>query len=393
MAGNVLKTYSRLPVSFEKGDGCYLYDSDGKQYLDSLCGIAVTSLGHNHPEFAKVITEQANKLLHVSNLVEIPQQEQLADKLVEVAGFPGKVFFNNSGAEACETAIKLARLHGNAKGFSPGKIVVMEKAFHGRTMATLSAGGSRKVHAGFEPLVQGFIRAPFGDIESLKNIAQNDPEVVAVLMEPIQGEGGIHPAEVEYLEQVRALCTEKNWIMMMDEIQTGIGRTGKMFAFQYGNFTPDVLIMAKALGNGIPIGACMISDEFAELFKPGSHGTTFGGNPLSSAAALSVLNIIESDNLCDNAKRQGDLILSILKEKLSSHPSVIDIRGKGLMMGIEVEKPCRDILKMALEEGIVFNIAQEKVLRLLPPLTINEDQAKEIANKIVKLVNQYFNET
>lgn len=390
MAGNVLNTYNRIPVNFSKGDGCYLYDNNGKKYLDSLCGIAVTSLGHNHPDFNRAILEQAQNLLHVSNLVEIPQQEQLADKIVSVANLPGKVFFNNSGAEACETAIKLARLHGNAKNFTPGKIIVMEKAFHGRTMATLSAGGSRKVHAGFEPLVQGFIRAPYGDIESLKTIAKNDPEVVAVLLEPIQGEGGIHPAEIEYLESLRELCSSNNWIMMMDEIQTGIGRTGKMFAYQYGNFTPDVVIMAKALGNGIPIGACLISDEFAELFKPGSHGTTFGGNPLSCVAALSVLNTIEKDSLCENAKTQGDLILSTLKENLLPHPNVQDVRGKGLMIGVEVDKPCRDILKLALEEGILFNIAQEKVLRLLPPLIINEEQATEIANKITKLVNKYF---
>ena len=390
MAGHLLKTYSRLPVSFIKGDGCYLYDSDGKKYLDALCGIAVTSLGHNHPEFTSAIIEQAQNLLHISNLVEIPQQDLLADKIAEHAGFDGQVFFNNSGAEACETAIKLARLHGNNKGFAPGKIIVTEQAFHGRTMATLSASGSRKVHAGFEPLVQGFIRAPYNDIDAIKTIAANEPHVVAVMLEPVQGEGGIRPANKKYLQELREICNDNNWLMIMDEIQTGIGRTGKMFAFHHADIIPDVLLMAKALGNGIPIGACFIARKYCELFKPGSHGTTFGGNPLSCTAALSIIDIIEKNALCANAQKHGDFIKNSLSEKLGSHPNVIEVRGKGLMIGVEVDKPCRDILKLALEEGIVFNIANEKVIRLLPPLIIDDNIAQDIVSKIVKLVNKYF---
>ena len=380
-----MKTYAPLDVTFEHGEGAYLWDTNGQKYLDALCGIAVCGLGHAHPAITKTISEQAAKLLHTSNLYQIDKQQHLADQLCEVSGM-SRVFFSNSGAEANEAAIKIARLFGHKNNIENPSIIVMDNSFHGRTMATLSATGNRKVQAGFEPLVQGFIRAPYNNIDAIKNIAENNNNVVAILVEPIQGEGGINIPDPDYLNQLREICDQKNWLLMLDEIQTGMCRTGEWFAFQHNNIQPDVMTLAKALGNGVPIGACLANEKAGEVLQPGNHGSTFGGNPLMCTTASTVIDTIKSENLQANAKKMGDYILDAFKDKLGQLDGVREIRGMGLMIGIELDNECPELVKLALENKLLINVTAGNVVRLLPPLIINQQQADTIINTVSELV-------
>ena len=385
-----MKTYAPLDVTFEHGEGAYLWDTDKQQYLDALSGIAVCGLGHAHPEITKTISEQASKLLHTSNLYQIDKQQHLADQLCEISGM-SRVFFSNSGAEANEAAIKIARLYGHQQNIKNPNIIVMENSFHGRTMATLSATGNRKVQAGFEPLVQGFVRAPYNDIQSIKNIADNNNDVVAILVEPIQGESGINVPDADYLNQLREICDQHNWLLMLDEIQTGMGRTGQWFAFQHNNIQPDVMTLAKALGNGVPIGACLANEKAGEIMQPGNHGSTFGGNPLACATASTVIDTIRSDNLISKAKTLGEYMLNGFAEKLSALDGVREVRGLGLMIGIELDNKqlnhdCSELVKLALEKHLLINVAAGNVIRLLPPLIIDQQQADTILDTVSELV-------
>ena len=387
---HLMKTYAPLDVTFEHGKGAYLWDTNKQEYLDALCGIAVCSLGHAHPAITKTISEQASKLLHTSNLYQIEKQLHLADQLCEISGM-SRVFFSNSGAEANEAAIKIARLYGHQQNIKNPNIIVMENSFHGRTMATLSATGNRKVQAGFEPLVQGFVRAPYNDIQSIKNIADNNNDVVAILVEPIQGESGINVPDGDYLNQLREICDQHNWLLMLDEIQTGMGRTGQWFAFQHNNIQPDVMTLAKALGNGVPIGACLASEKAGEIMQPGNHGSTFGGNPLACATASTVIDTIRSENLISNAKSLGEYILNGFVEKLSALDGVREIRGLGLMIGIELDNEhlnhdCSELVKLALEKHLLINVTAGNVIRLLPPLIIDQQQANTIIETVSELV-------
>ncbi len=387
---HLMKTYAPLDVTFEHGEGAYLWDTNKQQYLDALCGIAVCGLGHAHPAITKTISEQAAKLLHTSNLYQIDKQQHLADQLCEVSGM-SRVFFSNSGAEANEAAIKIARLYGHKNNIDKPNIIVMENSFHGRTMATLSATGNRKVQAGFEPLVQGFVRAPYNNIDAIKNIADNNNDVVAILVEPIQGEGGIQIPDQNYLNQLREICDQQNWLLMLDEIQTGMGRTGQWFAFQHNKIQPDVMTIAKALGNGVPIGACLANKKAGDVFQPGNHGSTFGGNPLMCATASTVIDTIKSENLQTNASKIGDYILSAFKDKLEQLDGVLEIRGLGLMIGIELDtnylkQDCTELVKLALEQHLLINATAGNVIRLLPPLIINQQQADTIVNTVSELV-------
>lgn len=385
-----MKTYAPLDVTFEHGEGAYLWDTNNQQYLDALCGIAVCGLGHAHPAVTKTISDQAAKLLHTSNLYRIDNQQHLADQLCEVSGL-SRVFFSNSGAEANEAAIKIARLYGHKNNIDNPGIIVMENSFHGRTMATLSATGNRKVQAGFEPLVQGFIRAPYNNVEAIKNIAENNNNIVAILVEPIQGEGGIVIPDQDYLNQLRDICDQNNWLLMLDEIQTGMCRTGEWFAFQHNKIQPDVMTLAKALGNGVPIGACLANEKAGEVFQPGNHGSTFGGNPLTCATASTVIDTIKSENLQRNASEMGDYMLSAFKDKLEQHDCVREIRGIGLMIGIELDPDllqheCSTLVKLALEQHLLINVTAGNVIRLLPPLIIDQQQADTIINTVSELV-------
>ena len=387
---HLMKTYAPLDVTFEHGEGAYLWDTNNQQYLDALCGIAVCGLGHAHPAVTKTISDQAAKLLHTSNLYRIDNQQHLADQLCEVSGL-SRVFFSNSGAEANEAAIKIARLYGHKNNIENPGIIVMENSFHGRTMATLSATGNRKVQAGFEPLVQGFIRAPYNNVEAIKNIAENNNNIVAILVEPIQGEGGIVIPDQDYLNQLRDICDQNNWLLMLDEIQTGMCRTGEWFAFQHNKIQPDVMTLAKALGNGVPIGACLANEKAGEVFQPGNHGSTFGGNPLTCATASTVIDTIKSENLQRNASEMGDYMLSAFKDKLEQHDGVREIRGIGLMIGIELDPDllqheCSTLVKLALEQHLLINVTAGNVIRLLPPLIIDQQQADTIINTVSELV-------
>ena len=382
---HVMNTYGRLPVTFERGEGAWLWDTEGKRYLDALAGVAVCGLGHCHPRFTAALQAQAGKLVHTSNIYGIALQEQLADRLAALSGMDN-AFFCNSGCEANEAAIKLARLYGHQKGIEAPAIVVMEHAFHGRTIATLSATGSRKVQAGFEPLVAGFVRVPFDDLEAVRRVAENNRNVVAVLVELIQGEGGINICHDDYLHGLREICTANGWLLMLDEVQSGIGRTGKWFAFQHSGVMPDVMSLAKGLGNGVPIGACLAAGPAAKLFKPGNHGSTFGGNPLVCAAALSTLAIIEEDGLMQNAAAIGDFIRTQFGERLAGLPGIRDIRGKGMMIGIELDKPCKDIVERALHAGLLINVTADNVIRLLPPLTYTHENALHLVDHLTPLI-------
>ncbi|MEN8169560.1 MAG: acetylornithine transaminase [Pseudomonadota bacterium] len=388
MSDSLMTTYARLPVTFEKGEGCALWDSEGKRYLDALSGIAVCNLGHAHPALKEAICAQAEKLLHTSNLYGVANQQALGDKLTALSGM-NNVFFSNSGAEANEAAIKLARLHGHNQDMDEPAIVVMEHSFHGRTLATLSATGNRKVQAGFEPLVKGFIRAPYNDVEALENIARHSTNVVAVLVEPVQGEGGVHVPDENYLNEVRRLCDEHNWLMMLDEIQTGMGRTGRMFAFQHNAITPDVMTLAKGLGNGVPIGACLAKGAAAELFQPGHHGSTFGGNPLACAAGLAVVDTLIGDKLVERAAALGEKLLKDFELALGEQTFISNIRGKGLMIGIELDRPCGELVGLALEQGLLINVTAGNTVRLLPPLVLSDDEAEQLVSSVTSLINDF----
>jgi acetylornithine aminotransferase len=384
----LMNTYGRLPVSFEHGEGVWLFDSDGGRYLDALAGIAVNGLGHAHPAVLRALQEQAAKLIHASNIYTIRRQSELADALCRVSGME-RVFFCNSGAEANEAAIKLARLYGHKQGVDRPTIIVMERSFHGRTMATLTASGNRKIQAGFEPLVAGFTRAPYGDLEALQTIGRNNPDVVAVLMEPVQGEGGVRIAPPGFLRQLRALCDQRRWLLMLDEVQTGNGRTGTYFAYQHEGIAPDVVTTAKGLGNGLPIGACLAQGGAGELFQPGNHGTTFGGNPLTCAVGLAVVRTIEQEDLCAHAAREGDYLLSQLQQRLGQVPGVVSVRGMGLMLGIELARPCGELVKQALAQGLLINVTADKVIRLLPPLIWQREHSEQLLDVLCPLVAQH----
>lgn len=384
----LITSYNPMPITFTHGNGVWLYDEQGNAYLDGLSGIAVCGLGHAHPDVTKTIQEQAGKLLHTSNTFHIKQQELLAEKLTTMAGME-QVFFANSGAEANEAAIKLTRLFGHKKGIETPSIIVMEKAFHGRTMATLTASGSRKVQAGFEPLVPGFIRAPFNDLDAIHTIAAHREDVVAIMLEPIQGEGGIHVADVGYLRAIAKLCEQNDWMLILDEIQTGNGRTGKLFACMHYDIQPDVLTTAKGLGNGVPIGACLMSNRAKDLFKPGNHGSTFGGNPLACATALTVLEVLERDKICDKVAKNSALLMEKLIKNFGEHPCVKAIRGKGYMIGIELDRPANDMRLLGLSNGVLFNITADTVVRLLPPLIINEHEMDELVRRLTLTINQF----
>jgi acetylornithine aminotransferase len=388
MSNTLMNTYARLPVTFTHGEGVWLYDENGDAYFDALTGIAVCGLGHSHPAVTKAICDQSSQVIHTSNLYGIAKQQQLGDTLTRLSNMD-RVFFANSGAEANEASIKLARLYGNRRNLENPTIIVMESSFHGRTMATLSATGNRKVHAGFEPLVQGFVRVPHNDIESIQRLTDNK-SIVAILVEPIQGEGGIHVPDDSYLQQLRKICDEQEWLLMLDEVQCGMGRTGKMFAHQHAGITPDVMSLAKALGNGVPIGACLAHSQAAELFAPGNHGTTFGGNPLASAAALAVCETIEKENLIERAALLGTQLLEGFKAALADTAGIKEIRGKGLMVGIELDHDCPELVKLALEEKLLINVTAGKVIRLLPPLIMTDDQATELVEKLSQLIKRYL---
>ena len=389
MNNHLMSTYKPLPVSFSHGDGHSLWDSNGKQYFDALCGISVTSLGHNHPAVTKCITEQASQLLHTSNLYHIDNQRELADLLSKHSGMD-KVFFSNSGAEANEAAIKLARLYGHSKNIDEPQVIVMENSFHGRTIATLSATGNRKVQAGFEPLVKGFVRAPYNNIEAIQSIAENNQNVVAILVEPIQGEGGINIPADNYLNELRAICDANDWLLMLDEIQTGIARSGKLFAFQHNHIIPDVMTLAKALGNGIPIGACLAHGKAANLFQPGHHGSTFGGNPFACKVASTVINTIVNQNLTQNASDRGEQLVSLLQNELKDNEAVLEIRNKGLLVGISLDRPCAAMVSIALENNLLINVTADSVIRLLPPITMTSTETEALATNLISCINQFL---
>ncbi len=386
---HLMNTYARLPVAFSHGDGSWITDTEGKIYLDALSGIAVNTLGHNHPVLVSALAAQAGRLLHTSNLYRMPQQEQLADKLAGLAGME-EVFFCNSGCEANEAAIKIARYYGHQRGVDSPAIIVMEKAFHGRTMATLSATGNRKAQAGFEPLVSGFVRVPYNDLEAIHNIAEHNPSVVAVMLEIVQGEGGINIADLDYQRDLRKLCDEKGWLLICDEVQCGMGRTGTWFGFQHSGILPDVVTLAKGLGGGVPVGACLTAGKAAGLFKPGNHGSTFGGNQLATTAALTTIEVIEKDGLMANAVAVGRIVREGLAKALEGVSGVVDIRGQGLMIGIELNRPCGELVVRALDSGLLINVTADKVVRLLPPLTFTVDEGRELVSRLTVLILDFL---
>ncbi len=383
---HLLDTYAPLNIQFTHGEGCWLWDSDGNRYLDAISGLGVNILGYGNTDFTQTIQKQMGKLIHLSNLYEIESQQILAEKLCNTAQMD-KAFFCVSGAEAIECAIKLARLYGHQKNIDNPAIIVCEKAYHGRTLATLTAGGQRFIQAGFEPLVSGFVRAPFNDIDSLRHIAETRQDIVGVLIEPIQGSGGVHPASITYLQQLRALCDQKDWLYIADEIQCGMGRTGKFLYSHHADVQPDIVALAKGLGNGIPIGACLTRDKTNHLLTQGKHGSTFGGNPLSTTAGISVLNIMAELMLVHNAKTQGEYLIKLLQEQFQNTPIVKDIRGTGLMVGIELNNMPMGLPKIAAELGILINITAKNVVRLLPPLIINQQECNILAEKLHKLIS------
>lgn len=389
MSEHLMNTYARQPVAFVRGEGAYLWDEAGKRYLDAVAGVAVNGLGHAHPKLVKAIAEQAAMVIHTSNLYRIPRQEELADRLCKLSGMD-RAFFCNSGCEANEAAIKLARLHGHNKGIEVPTIIVMEKAFHGRTMATLTATGSRKIQAGFEPLLTGFARVPFNDLEAIRHVAEHNKSVVAVLVEVVQGEGGINILPSEFLVGLRTLCDAHGWLLMLDEVQTGIGRTGAWFGFQHSGVVPDVMALAKGLGSGVPIGACLARGAAAEVFQPGNHGSTFGGNPLACAAALATLEAIESENLLENARVRGEAIRAGLREALAGVHGVVDIRGEGMMIGVELDRPCAELVAVAREAGVLINVTADKVIRLVPPLIYGAAEVDVLVGAVAGIVRNYL---
>ena len=384
----LMNTYGEKAMTLVSGDGAWLYDEKGNKYLDALSGIAVCGLGHSHPEISKVISDQAKELIHCSNFFAIPSQQQLAEKLCGLSGMTN-VFFGNSGAEANEAAIKIARLHGNKKGIKLPTVLVMDNAFHGRTLATLTASGSRKIQAGFEPLVSGFVRGPFNDIQALKKIADNNPDICAIFVEPIQGEGGINLADPAYFQQLRDLCDELGWLLMFDEVQSGNGRTGKYFYYQHSGVQPDVVTTAKGLGNGMPIGACLAHGAAAELMQPGNHGSTFGGNPLACSVALKVVELLESGDIYQRAEAIGNIIMQGLSDALDGVEHIKDIRGCGCMIGIELTKPCKSLYTEALKHGLVINVTAESVIRLLPPMIMTDEEAQQVVSILAPLIKDF----
>ena len=387
---HVMNTYARLPVAFTHGRGVLLWDEAGREYLDGLAGIAVSGLGHAHPKLVKAISEQAGRLIHTSNIYQVPEQEKLADKICALSGMD-EVFFCNSGAEANEAAIKLAILYGYKKTGQPGtKIVVMDRAWHGRTIGTLAATGSEKARKGFEPLPDhSFVRVPYNDLAAIEAAASQHPEIQAVLLEVLQGEGGINIASNEYLQQLRAFCTARGWLLMIDEVQSGIGRTGTWFGYQHAGIQPDVMTLAKGLGSGVPIGACVATGPAAGVMQPGNHGTTFGGGPLVSTAALATLNIMEEEGLLANAAKMGGYLRAGLENQLLGLPGVVEVRGRGLMIGIELTKPCGELVKQALEIGLLINVTRENVVRLLPPLILSTTEADLLLTRLVPLIKAF----
>ncbi|MBI5862333.1 MAG: aspartate aminotransferase family protein [Rhodocyclales bacterium] len=386
---HLMDTYQRLPVAFTHGQGCRLFDEDGKSYLDGMAGVAVNTLGHNHPRLVKAITEQIGRLIHASNLYRIREAEDAADRLAAIARMD-EVFFCNSGCEANEAAIKLARLYGHSRGVEQPMIIVMERAFHGRTLATLSATGNRKVQAGFEPLVSGFVRVPFDDLAAIEQVAARNPDIVAVFFEPIQGEGGINIAHNEFMRSLRQICDREHWLFMVDEVQCGLGRTGTWFAHQHAGILPDVMTLAKGLGSGVPIGACLATGLAAGVFKPGNHGSTFGGNPLACIAALTTLETIESDALMARATHLGRAIREGLQVGLSDLAGVIEIRGDGLMIGVELDRPCGALVTQGLAAGLLINVTADKVVRLLPPLVMTDAEGAELVAGLVPLIRNFL---
>jgi acetylornithine/N-succinyldiaminopimelate aminotransferase len=386
---HLMNTYARQPVAFTHGEGAWLWDTNGKRYLDALAGIAVNTLGHAHPRYAAALNAQIGKLIHVSNIYQVPEAERLADKLCALSGMD-EVFMCNSGCEANEAAIKLARRYGHRKGVESPSIIVMEKAFHGRTLATLSATGNRKVQAGFEPLVKGFVRVPYNDMDAIRQVAEHNQSVVAVLVEPIQGEGGIRMLDIHYLEQLRQICDQQDWLLMLDEVQCGIGRTGKWFAFQHTGIAPDVMTLAKGLGSGVPVGACLAAGKAAGTFGPGNHGSTFGGNPLACTAASATLEIMEQDKLLAHAAAMGEFLLGGFRERLGGVAGVTEIRGQGLMIGIELDKPCGELVTAALDKGLLINVTADDVIRLLPPLVFSQDEAQQLLDMLCPLVTDFL---
>lgn len=389
MTTHLMNTYARQPVAFVRGEGAWLWDEAGKRYLDAVAGVAVNGLGHAHPKLVKAIADQAATLIHSSNLYRIPRQEALADRLCALSGMD-KAFFCNSGCEANEAAIKLARLYGHGKGVEVPTIIVMEKAFHGRTMATLTATGSRKIQAGFEPLLSGFARVPFNDLDAIRHVAEHNKNVVAVLLEVVQGEGGINMLDAGYLAGMRAICDAHGWLLMLDEVQTGIGRTGTWFGFQHSGVMPDVMALAKGLGSGMPIGACLARGAAADVFKPGNHGSTFGGNPLACAAALATLDAIESENLLENARVRGEAIRAGLRAALNGMHGVVDIRGEGMMIGIELDRPCGELVAVARDAGVLINVTADKVIRLVPPLIYGAAEVDALVTAVAGIVRNYL---
>ena len=385
---NLMNTYSQLPITFLKGEGVWLWDNQGKRYLDALAGIAVCGIGHCHPKLVKAISEQAGTLIHTSNLYHIDKQEKLAKKLAKLSGL-NKSFFCNSGAEANETAIKLARLYGHNNGIDLPTIIVTENSFHGRTMATLTASGNRKVQAGFEPLLTGFARVPFNDLEAIEQVSVHNKNIVAILVEPYQGEGGVNIPQADYLKGLRQICDKNGWLLMLDEVQCGIGRSGRWFAFQNSGIIPDVITLAKGLGSGVPIGACVAGKIAGEVFKPGNHASTFGGNPLACTAAITTLDIIEEEDLMCNALEQGDFMRKNFQEQLGNLDNVTQIRGQGLMIGIELTKPCGELVNDALEQKLLLNVTSDNVVRLLPSLVIKQNETEQIVNMVSTLIKEF----
>jgi acetylornithine aminotransferase len=388
---HVMNTYGRLAIALSHGQGCRVWDVNGKSYLDALGGIAVNTLGHNHPKLVPALQDQLAKLIHTSNYYHIPQQEALAQMLVERSGM-SNVFFCSTGLEANEAALKLARKFGHDKGIDNPQIVVYEKAFHGRSIATLSATGNEKIQKGFGPLVPGFIRVPINDIEALKKATQGNPNVVAVFFETIQGEGGIHAMRVDYLQQVRALCDQQDWLLMIDEVQSGMGRTGKWFAHQWAGIKPDVMPLAKGLGSGVPVGAVVAGPKAANIFQPGNHGSTFGGNPLAMRAGVETIRIMEEDGLLANATRVGDHLRAALARELGSLPGVKEIRGQGLMIGLELTKPCGVLTQRAADAGLLISVTADTVVRLVPPLIMSTAEADEVVALLAPLVKAFLAE-
>lgn len=384
----LMNTYGTRTLTLTKGAGSRVWDDQGKSYLDAISGVAVCGLGHAHPAVTAAISQQAATLLHVSNLYNIPQQQRLADLLIEQSGMQ-KAFFSNSGAEANEAAIKIARKYGNDKGVKNPAIIVMANSFHGRTLATLSATGNSKVQIGFEPLVEGFIRVPYNDVAAVEAAANEHPNIVAILVEPVQGEGGVRVPAADYLNQLRAICDTHEWLLMLDEIQTGNGRTGTYFAFQHNGILPDVVTTAKGLGNGMPIGACLAAGKAADVLQPGNHGTTFGGNPLACSAGIAVIETLKAENLVARARQLGDKLLADFKAALANHPKVVDIRGKGLMIGIELNAPCPELVEKGRAKGILINVTSVNTIRLLPTFILTDAEAEELVTKVVELVTEF----